>query len=327
MTDPDRLEKALPDLLRRSGWTEPEAQIPPEPVPLEEQQRWEQLFEEPAEPPRRRFGGLSLLGASGLVAAALIAAVSFRSVLQSSQLKTIPSETAPQKSVGNGYIATRPKAKKQVQPDFSLPEEKIQQQPALPTQSAPKPPSPIGRSLPEPTRSAEPQKPAPLGNEQGIKKSADVPRENEEDLSEISVVSPRKESKASREASATYTIKQDSVAATGATTVNSVPPAVGTVSSSTSSRLFPVSAPGLDAIVRERIQQQLNRSQLQSETAVGEAVFDLKIQNGRVIEAAFVENASSLKDAPSIEIIKQILQEVKLLQSVNFSTRVTVKVE
>lgn len=334
MTDPDRLEKALPDLLRRSGWTEPEAQLPLESVPLEEQQHWEQLFEEPAEPVRRRFGGLSLLGASGLVAAALIAAVSFRTVLQSSQLKTVPSETAPKKSVGNSYIATQPKAKKQVQPDFSLPEEKIQQ-PVFPTQSAPKTSPSAERGLPEPTRPVELPKPAPTGEQSGVKTSADAFQDEEEILAkrradEKESIANRAETKNDKASSTmksekTFAVPQDSITATGATTVNSAPPAVGAVSQS-SSRLLLVSAPSLDAAALDRFQQQLTRTRIQS-TMAGEAVFDLKIQEGQVNEATFVENASSLKDVASIETIKQTLQAVKLPQAVNFLTRMTVRVE
>ncbi len=339
MTDPDRLEKALPDLLRRSGWTEPGAQIPPEPVPLEEQQRWEQLFEEPAEPARKRFGGLSLLGVSGLVAAVLIAAVSFRSVLQSSQLKTAPSETAPPKPLGNGYTAMRPKAKKQVQPDFSLPEEKIRQQPVLPTQPVAKTSSSAGRGLPEPTRPVEPPKPASVGEESGVKKSADAFQENQEVLAKRraealgnTVASkpetkkdetPFKDRQADKEdrldVSATATHKS-------ASPPTSAPPAVGAVSQSSSSRLLLVSAPSLDAAALDRFQQQLSRTRIQA-TLAGEVVFDLKIQDGRVNEATFAENASSLKDTASIEAIKQALQEVKLPQSTNALTRVTVRVE
>ncbi|MBC7879787.1 MAG: hypothetical protein H7Y37_00495, partial [Anaerolineae bacterium] len=290
MTDPDRLEKALPDLLRRSGWTEPEAQIPPEPVPLEEQQRWEQLFEEPVEPVRRRFGGLSLLGASGLVAAALIAAVSFRTVLQSSQFKTAPSETAPQKPIDKGYTAMRPKAKKQVQPDFSLPEEKIQQQPVLPTQPAAKSSSSAGRGLPEPTRSVEAPKPAPVSEESGVKKSADAFQDEEEVLvkrraDEKESIANRAETKNDKASSTTksekiFTVSKDSITATGASTVNSAPasvppaPVAGAVSQS-SSRLFLVSAPSLDTAALDRFQQQLTRTRIQS-TMAGEVVFELK---------------------------------------------------
>ncbi|MBC7880981.1 MAG: after-VIT domain-containing protein, partial [Anaerolineae bacterium] len=96
--------------------------------------------------------------------------------------------------------------------------------------------------------------------------------------------------------------------------------------SQSSSRLFLVSAPSLDTAALDRFQQQLTRTRIQS-TMAGEVVFELKIQEGRVSEATFVENASSLKDAASIEAIKQALQEVKLPQATNSLTRMTVRVE
>jgi hypothetical protein len=336
MTDPDRLEKALPDLLQRSGWTGPEAP-PLTEVPLEEQKRWEQLFEESAEPVRRRFG-VGLLGATGLVAAALIAAVSFRSVLQnSSQLKSVPSQTATRKPIDKDLTAMRPKkAAKQNQPEFSVPPEKIRQQPLLPAQPAPKIVTPSGgRSALEPTSAASPPHTEQKNRETAPKKSVDAVQDNQDVVGkrradEEDSIASRAETKKDEAPSTTkpedkFTASKPSIIAPGATATAPAPASAGAFSQP-SSRLSLVSASGLDATARERFQQQLTKTQLSSTTA-GEVVFDLKVQDGRVSEATFVENASSLKDANIVETLKKVLQEVTLPQATSFQTRVTVRIE
>jgi hypothetical protein len=336
MTDPDRLEKALPNLLQRSGWTGPDAP-PLTEVPLEEQNRWEQLFEEPAEPVRRRFGAGGLLGATGLVAAALIAAVSFRNVLQSSsQLKTVPSETATQKPIDKALTAARPKVEKQKPSEFSVPPEKIRQQPLLPTQPAPKTSTSLGRSAPEPTSAASPPSNNQKNRETAPKKSVDAVQDNldvsgKRRADEEDSIASRAETKKD---GSQFTGKLEDKTATSQPSFGVLPksaapiapaPAVSSASQPTS-RLSLVSASGLDAITRERFQQQLTKTQLQSTTA-GEVVFDLKAQEGRVSEATFIENSSSLKDANIVETLKKTLQEVSLPPTANFQTRVTVRVE
>jgi hypothetical protein len=334
MTDPDRLEKALPDLLQRSGWTGPE--VPPlTEVPLEEQKRWEQLFEEPTEPVRRRFG-VGLLGTTGLVAAALIAAVSFRSVLQSSsQLKTAPSQTATEKPVDKDQTAMRPKVEKRKQTEFAVPKEKIRQQPILPAQPAPKIATSSGRSAPEPTSAAPPPRSTQKNRETAPKKSVDAVQDNQDVLSkrradEEDSIASRAETKKD---GSQFTGKLEDKTAIPQPSFGVLPksaaPAPAPPSaavSQPSSRLSLVSAPGLDATARERFQQQLTKTQLPSAIA-GEAVFDLKVQEGRVSEATFVENASSLKDAAIVETLKKTLQEVTLPQSTNLQTRMIVRVE
>jgi hypothetical protein len=336
MTDPDRLEKALPNLLQRSGWTGPEAP-PLIEVPLEEQKRWEQLFEEPAEPVRRRFGP-GLLGATGLVAAVLIAAVSFRSVLQSSsQLKTAPSQTATQKPIDKDLTATRPKVEKQKPSEFSVPPEKIRQQPLLPTQPAPKAATSPSRSAPEPTSAASPPSNNQKDRETAPKKSVDAVQDNldvsgKRRADEEDSIASRAETKKD---GSQFTGKLEDKTATSQPSFGVLPksaapapPALVPTAAAPqpSSRLSLVSASGLDATARERFQQQLTKTQIPSASA-GEVVFDLKVQEGRVSEATFVENVSSLKDANVVETLKKTLQEVILPQSNNFQTRMIVRVE
>jgi hypothetical protein len=203
----------------------------------------------------------------------------------------------------------------------------------LPAQPAPKIVTPSGgRSALEPTSAAPPPSNNQKNRETAPKKSADavqrdqdmLTKRREEEESITSRANTKKDEALSKTRSEDkFTGSKTDSTATGAT---APAPASASAVSQPSSRLSLVSASGLDATAREHFQQQLTKTQLSSTTA-GEVVFDLKVQEGRVSEATFVENASSLKDANIVETLKKVLQEVTLPQATSFQTRVTVRIE
>lgn len=82
MTNPERLEKALPELLVRTGWTGPEQCGTSPPLSATEQAQWEGLFAEPVQ--NRPFGSM---GFTGLAAAGVAMAVGMGAFLGDGALR------------------------------------------------------------------------------------------------------------------------------------------------------------------------------------------------------------------------------------------------
>ncbi|MBC8122994.1 MAG: hypothetical protein H7Y22_14285 [Gemmatimonadaceae bacterium] len=93
MIDPERLEKAMPDLVRRSGWTNQVPEQPVDPLAPTQQRDWHNVLSEPVPTPPRRVPWKTV-GVGSLVAALLVFAILPRTVLQNGSVQPLP-EVAP----------------------------------------------------------------------------------------------------------------------------------------------------------------------------------------------------------------------------------------
>ncbi|AGY59649.1 after-VIT domain-containing protein [Gloeobacter kilaueensis] len=294
MSDPDRLERALPDLLRRSGWNAPQAGDPPS-LPPEELARWEGLLAEPPAPIRnennlRRFP-IGPIGATGLVAAALVLAVGLNAYLQHGSLTgLIPAPTNQTLSNPARPQAARPAAPKPPA---------VAQAP----KSEPRPPSraPATKTVPAPA--------PPVPSQAGRSEEAAPLRED------------RERSTAPRSDTSAGTAAESAAPAGGAAPGV---PAMATRSALPVVRL--INTTGLDAGAVASLNQVLDNTPLPAESQ-GAVAFEADIERGRVRQLRLVEENTTLKADAAIDALRRSLVSWTVPGEPTAHAQITLEVE
>ncbi len=151
MIDPERLGKALPKLIRQSGWTDDPPEDQPIPLDARSQQNWDNLLQEPTAQFRPRapwaIGAVSL---SGLAAALLVFALLRPTVTDPTQDPLIePPLPAPTVTPPVPKTPLAPSAKPA--PIQTVPPKNIPPQPPVPSR-----PKPVAKRVPQPVPKVAP---------------------------------------------------------------------------------------------------------------------------------------------------------------------------
>ncbi len=362
MTDPERLESGLGDLLRRTNWQGPApAPTDPEPLGPEERARWQSLMDEPVQvQPVARRVPIGLVGATGLVAAVLVVAVGISSVRNSQQPQPVAESVAPP----DPSTLVRPSSRAEPLPRLApktaatpppVPRKVVPPLPASPPTkpvapnrttivasapqeseapaAQPSPPAPAPEA-PQKAKASRPTQPVPAAiNDDGQANSTSVPdgefRTDTDILDGVNITATRRLNRAADStlagASTNQARSERQEAAKRSVAGAPAPPNRLYEAARAPTRLELV-ASGLETTTAASLRAQLAMVTLPAGLN-GEVVFEVVVEAGRVRELRLIEEDSNIKDPTVIDAIRSRLLAWTLPVATNLKSRIALRAQ